>query len=386
MLDRVLQRRSLLQAFDQFPIVAILGARQVGKTTLSRQAAAAGEGQVTRFDLEDPEDLARLAEPKLTLGDLRGLVILDEIQRRPELFPILRVLVDRPDNPARFLVLGSASPDLIRQSSESLAGRIHYHELGGFDLGEVGPENWKTLWIRGGFPRSFLATSEQASAQWRRDFIRTFLERDLPQLGIRIPAETLRRFWTMIAHYHGQFWNSAELARAFGVARSTVNRYLDILVAALVLRRLPPWHANLAKRQVKSPKIYVLDSGLLHSLLNLENHHDLLGHPKLGASFEGFALQEVIRQLGARREECFFWATQAGAELDLLITRGLKRYGFEFKYTASPRTTRSMHVAIEDLQLDRLDVIHTGDHTFLIAKNIRAVSMARLREDLEPLG
>lgn len=380
---RHLDRVSALLA--RYPVVAILGARQVGKTTLARQFAAA-EGEVAAlFDLENPQDLARLREPLLALEPLRGLVVLDEVQRLPGLFDALRVLSDRPGRPARFLVLGSASPDLLRQSSESLAGRVFYHELSGFCLDEAGPENRETLWVRGGFPLSYVAATDEESFEWRVGFIRTFLERDVPQLGVRISSSTLRRFWGMVAHCHGQVWNGAELARAFGVAATTVRHYLDALSSALVIRQCLPWHENLGKRQVKAPKVYVADSGLLHTLLNLPTRHELEGHPKVGASWEGFALQEVVVRLGARPEECFFWATHAGAELDLLVVRGNRRWGFEFKYTAEPRTTRSMHTALADLRLERLDVVHAGDHTFPLADRVRALSLGQILTDLEPL-
>ena len=366
-------------------MVGILGARQVGKTTLARQLAARYDGPVTFYDLEDPTDLARLAEPMLSLREARGLVIIDEVQRRPDLFPVLRVLADRLEQPARFLILGSASPELLQQTSESLAGRIFYHELGGFALDEVGVAARERLWLRGGFPRSFLAESGRASAEWRRGFIRTFLERDLPGLGIEIPTETLRRFWTMIAHYHGQVWNGAELARAFAVSGSTVRRYLDLFTSALVLRQLPPWFENLGKRQVKSPKVYVADSGLLHALLNLRTREDLEGHPKVGASWEGFVLREIVERLGAQPEEVFFWATHAGAELDLLVVRGRRRFGFELKRTSAPRVTPSIRTALDDLRLERVDIVYPGEHTFPLAEHVRALALARLYEDLEPL-
>jgi len=370
---------------QRHPVVAILGARQVGKTTLARAVARDCPGRTHWFDLEDPADLARLADPMLALGDRRGLVVLDEVQRAPAIFAALRVLADRPRRPARFLVLASASQGLLRQSAESLAGRIAYHDLRGFALGEVGARRWSALWLRGGFPRAFLARSDAASAEWRRGFIRTFLERDLPQLGVGIPAPTLHRFWAMVAHHHGQVWNASELARAFGVADTTVRRYLDLLTAAFVVRQLPPWHANVAKRQVKSPKIYLSDSGLLHTLLGLASTTDLEHHPKIGASWEGFALQAVVDQLGARPDECFFWATQAGAELDLLVVRGRQRLGFEFKRTTMPSLTRSMHNALADLGLQRLDVMHAGARTYRLAPKVRAVALPRLLEDLAPL-
>ncbi len=376
----------LADLLRRHPVVAILGARQIGKTTLARQLLDRLEGPATVFDLEDPYDLARLDEPRLVLQDLRGLVVIDEVQQRPDLFPILRVLVDRPDNEARFLILGSASPDLLRQSSESLAGRIHYHQLRGFSLDEVGVETRDQLWLRGGFPRSFLAESDAASAEWCRDFIGTFLERDVPQLGVRIPSVTLRRFWTMLAHYHGQVWNAAELARAFGISMPTVRRYLDLLTSVFVVRQLQPWYENLSKRQVKSPKVYVADSGLLHALLDLETRTDLERHPKVGASWEGFALNELVTRLGARPEQCFFWATHGGAELDLLVVRGERRLGFELKRTASPRPTASMFSALQDLRLERLDVVYPGEHTFPLRERIRALGLSRILEDLEPLS
>ena len=386
----MLIRRRHLEAVEEMlshhPVVAIIGARQVGKTTLSRQLIDRRTDPVTVFDLEDPSDLARLRQPKLALESLEGLVVIDEVQSHPELFPVLRVLVDRPDNPARFLILGSASPDLLQQSSESLAGRILYHELTGLALDEVGLDNLDELWLRGGFPRSALAASLAESAAWRRGFVRTFLERDLPNLGVRIPPRTLRRFWSMLAHYHGQIWNGAELARAFAIAGSTVRRYLDLLTSTFVVRQLPPWHENLGKRQVKAPKVYIADSGLLHTLLEIGTRDDLERHPKIGASWEGFALPEVITRLGARTEECYFWAAHTGGELDLLVVRGRRRRGFEFKRTDSPRPTRSMHSALSNLKLDRIDVIHPGRHTFPLSERIRAVALSRLFEDLEPLG
>ncbi len=385
MIERTRHLERLTWLFRTFPVVAILGARQVGKTTLAREFGERRGGPVARFDLESAADLALLADPELTLGPLQGLVIFDEIQRRPELFPLLRVLADRPGSETKFLVLGSASPDLLRQSSESLAGRIGYHRLHGLALDEVGPEALDRLWLRGGFPRSFLAPGEAESFEWRRSFLQTFLERDLPQLGIRTPAETLRRFWSMLAHYHAQTWNGAEIARAFGLGESSVRRYLDLLTDALVLRQLPPWHANVSKRQVRSPKVFVEDSGLLHALLGIENGGDLARHPKVGASWEGFLIKEIVERLNARTEECFFWATHAGAELDLLIVSGQRRFGFEVKRTSAPRLTRSMSSVLEDLDLERLDVIHAGERTFSLAAKVRAVAAGELLEQLAPL-
>lgn len=376
----------LRRLLKESPVVAILGGRQVGKTTLARDLAAGWRGPATFFDLEDPLDLARLADPGLALRGLRGLVVLDEIQRRPDLFPILRVLVDRPRTPARFLVLGSAAPHLLRQSSESLAGRIAFHELAGFSLAELPSGGFERRWLRGGLPRSFLARSEAESRRWRRNFVRTFLERDLAQFGAAVPTELLGRLWSMLSHAHGQILNSSELGRSLAVADTTVRRYLDLLAGTFAVRLLPPWFENLNKRQVRSPKVYVADCGLMHTLLGIEDRLGLDRHPKVGASFEGFALETIVDRLGARRDECFFWATQAGAELDLLVVRGRRRLGFEFKLTAAPSVTRSMTAALDSLALDRLDVVHAGDATFPLAKRVRALALSRAQTDLEALG
>lgn len=383
MIERPRQLASLEQHMERSPVVAILGARQVGKTTLARNLAERHEAPVTSFDLERPRDLARLEDPELALEGLEGLVILDEIQRRPDLFPVLRVLVDRPEKPIRFLVLGSASPDLLRQSSETLAGRIAYHPLGGLSLDEVGIKKLHQLWLRGGFPRSFLAKSENQSFSWRSDFVQSFLERDLPQLGIQVPASALHRFWTMLAHYHGQTWNGSELGRALGVSHNTVRRYLDILESTFVVRVVKPWFENLKKRQVKAPKVYLSDSGLLHMLLGIRSTEQLLGHPKVGASWEGLMLGTVIELLGLRPEECYFWATHRGAELDLFVPLGGRRYGFEFKRTSAPRLTPSMRSALEDLSLDRLFVVHPGAEVFPLAENVQAVGADVLLDVLE---
>jgi predicted AAA+ superfamily ATPase len=310
--------------------------------------------------------------------------VLDEIQRRPDLFPVIRVLVDRPGSRTSFLVLGSASPDLLQQSSETLAGRIAYHELPGFTMDELGPGSFQSLWLRGGFPRSFLAPTEEASLDWRREFIRTFLERDLVQLGFRTPSATLHRFWRMLAHYHAQTLNSAELARSLGSGESSVRRYLDALTSAFAVFQLRPWHENLRKREVKSPRIYVEDPGILHALLGVESMHELTGHPKVGASWEGFVIRQIAHHLGARSGELHFWALHSGAELDLLVVRGVRRRAFEIKRTTTPSVTRSMRSAIENLGLDGLDVIHAGTETFPLGEQIRAVSMSRILTDIAP--
>lgn len=386
MIDRPEHLERLRELLAQFPVVGLIGARQVGKTTLARALAAGFEGEVTHFDLENPRHLYRLEDPLFALENLRGLVILDEIQLRPEIFPVLRVLADRPEAPARFLVLGSASPELLRQGSESLAGRIAFEELGGLSLDEVGAEQAEALWLRGGFPLSYLAASEPASTRWRQQFIRTYLERDLSELGIQLPATTMRRFWAMLAHYHGEIWNGAELARAFGVSQKTVRGYFDTLCATFMAKRLEPWHENLAKRQVKAPKVYLADSGILHSLLGLESREDLLGHPKVGTSWEGFVIGEAAAHLDARPEECFFWKLHSGAELDLLIRRGNVRRGFEVKLTSSPRVTPSMRSALDDLGLEELVVLHAGAESYPLAPRIRAVALSRLRAEVQPLG
>jgi len=385
-IERTAHLERLRDLLTQFPIVAVIGARQVGKTTLAAAFAAKFGDEVTRFDLENPRHLYRLEDPMFALESLRGLVVLDEIQLRPELFPVLRVLADRDGPPARFLVLGSASPHLLRQSSESLAGRIAYHELGGLSLDEAGTEHLDALWLRGGFPLSYLAASEETSGRWREQFIRTYLERDLSELGIQLPATTMRRFWTMLAHYHGELWNGSELARAFGVSQKTVRGYLDTLCSTFMAKRLEPWHENVAKRQVKSPKVYLADSGILHTLLGLESREDLLGHPKVGASWEGFGIGEVVAFLGARPEDCFFWKLHSGAELDLLIRRGNLRRGFELKLTSSPRVTSSMRSALDELDLEELVVIHAGGESYPLAPRIRAVALSRLMEDVAPLN
>ncbi|MBW6511794.1 MAG: ATP-binding protein [Desulfuromonadaceae bacterium] len=379
MIPRQLHLDQLTDRLANFPIVAMLGPRQVGKTTLARQLAATWHGPVKHFDLEDPEDQARLTDPAFVLRPLSGLVVLDEIQSRPDLFPLLRVLADRPDTPARFLILGSAAPELMRHAAESLAGRVVFHEVEGLALDEIasvqsGADWLDDRWLRGGFPRSLLAKNLAGSREWREAFIRTYLERDLPQLGISLPAMTLRRFWTMLAHYHGQTWNGSELGRALGVSDKTVSRYLDILEGTFMAFRLLPWHTNLGKREVKAPKVYVTDSGILHGLLGVNGLDDLLAHPKCGASWEGFIIREIIRRTAARHGEAFFWGVHTGAELDLLIQKNGRRLGFEIKLTRSPKVTASMRSARETLILDQLYILcHGSGEPWPLAEGIMAV-------------
>ena len=361
----------IARVFRIHPTAVLLGPRQCGKTTLARVIAE--REPCTYFDLENPVDIRRLSAPMSAMEGLSGLVVIDEVQRRPDLFELLRVLVDRPLNTARFLVLGSASPHLVKGASESLAGRIGFIDLSGFDLREVGMDNRVPLWIRGGFPRSFLAPDDTASIAWREDFVRTFLERDIPQLGITIPAETIRRFWTMVAHYHGRIWNAAQFARSLGTSENTARRYLDILAGAYMVRILPPWFENIRKRQVKAPKTYIRDSGIFHALLQLYTFEDLQGHPQLGASWEGFALEHVIGALETRN--AYFWATHAGAELDLFVMVKGKRYGFEFKYADAPGRSRSMHIAIQDLGLEHLWVIYPGHQEYTLDNKISVIPL-----------
>jgi predicted AAA+ superfamily ATPase len=367
---------TLKKALSRSRVVVLTGPRQCGKTTLARQILS--ETSANYFDLEDPADLDRLAEPMTALRPLKGLVVVDEMQRRPDLFPILRVLADRRDNPARFLILESASGDLMRQTSESLAGRMERVIMGGFSLGELGAEKEQTLWLRGGLPLSYLARSEADSRAWRKGFIQTLLERDFPQWGVRVPSVALLRFWTMIAHYHGQTWNAAEPARAMGVSESTARRYLDLLTDALVVRQLHPYHANITKRQVKAPKIYVRDSGLLHQLLSIGALKELLSHPKVGASWEGFVIEQVLT--AEPHEEAFFWSTHQGAEIDLILRRGGKLVGVECKRTDAPRMTPSIRIALEDVRLSRVAVLYPGTKRFPIAERVEAVPVHALEK------
>ena len=366
MIDRVRYQKRIHAALKRSPVTAILGPRQCGKTTLAGEVCAKEDGAF--FDLESPQDEARLQNPQMALGALKGLVVLDEIQRKPDLFQVLRVLADRRKANTRFLLLGSASPHLMKAASESLAGRIEFIELSGFNLHEIRVGQEERLWLRGGFPRSFLAKSNQESVTWREGFVRTFLERDLPQLGLSIPAATMRKFWTMLAHYHGQTWNASELSRSLGISDHTIRRYLDILTGTFMIRQLQPWFENLGKRQVKAPKIYFRDTGILHHLLSLFDDRSLFGSPRVGASWEGFALETVLQNL--QPNDAYFWSTFSGAELDLLLFHGGKRFGFEFKFSEAPTTTRSMHSAVETLHLSHLWVITPGQQAFPITEKI----------------
>ncbi|TLN14923.1 ATP-binding protein [bacterium] len=381
MIQRTDYLNRLKIALARSPVTALLGPRQCGKTTLARQFA--GQTGSMFFDIESVPDRRRLENPVLMLGSLTGLVVLDEIQAMPELFQVLRVLVDRPENRARFLILGSASPEIIQSASETLAGRIEFIELQGFDLSETGSDTWESLWLRGGFPRSFLANSDDDSLAWREGFIRTFLERDIPQLGINVPAVTMRRFWTMLAHYHGQTWNAAEIGRSMGFSDKTVRSYLDILTGTFMIRQLQPWFENLGKRQVKSPKIYFRDSGLLHSLLDIPDKHSLLGHPKVGASWEGFALEQVLQML--HPNTAYFWATHAGAELDLVFQFQGGRYGMEVKFNEAPSLTPSMRIASSELSLQHLWIIYPGKETYPVTQNITALPLMNLESIRERL-
>ena len=361
-------------ALKRSRVVALLGPRQSGKTTLARQFVPAES--LNYFDLEDPSSLARLTEPDTALRPLKGLVLIDEIQRRPDLFPLLRVLADRKPRPARFLILGSASPDLLKQSSETLAGRLETIPLEGFRLADLGAAAQTRHWVRGGFPLSCTARTEAGSLAWRRQFLQTFIERDLPQLGVTIPAVALRRFWNMVAHYHGQIWNSAELARALAVNESTVRRYLDLLTGVFMVRQLPPWFENLGKRQVKAPKVYVRDTGLLHALLGIANQRDLEHHPKVGASWEGYAVEEVLKAL--RPDDAYYWATHQGAEIDLVLFKNGRRIGVECKRADAPVLTPSMRIALADLKLDELRVVYPGTKRYTLAKKVEVVPLAQL--------
>jgi predicted AAA+ superfamily ATPase len=374
LIDRKTDRDTLTKLMSVFPVTAILGPRQCGKTTLARTLDAD-----SYFDLENPQDLARMEQPQLALEDLAGLIVIDEIQRLPDLFPLLRYLVDQGKN-RKFVILGSASRDLIRQSSESLAGRIAYFQLGGFRLSDIDPGDAKALWQRGGLPRSFLAASDNESLLWRNQYVSTFLERDIPQLGITIPARTLRRFWTMLSHYHGQILNYAELGRSFGVSDMTVRKYCDILEGTFMVRILQPWFVNIGKRLVKRPKLYLRDSGLFHALLSIETPEQLHASPRLGASWEGFALDCVCRTLDKEDGGLYFWHTHTGAELDLFWQAEGRNWGVEFKYEDAPRLTRSMKTAVEDLELERLWVVYPGKAAYRLTEKVQVLPLADIRE------
>jgi hypothetical protein len=374
MLARETDLKLVRSALRRSRVVALLGPRQCGKTTLARELVPADS--LNYFDLEDPEALARLDEPATALRPLKGLVVIDEIQRRPDLFPLLRVLADRQPLPARFLILGSAAPELLRQSAESLAGRLEIVPLEGFRLADLGGAAQPRHWLRGGLPPAYTARSDADSLVWRRQFLQTFLERDLPQMGSSVPAAALRRFWSMVAHYHGQIWNAAEPARALGVNESTVRRHLDLLTGVFMVRQLPPWFENLGKRQVKAPKVYVRDSGLLHALFGLGTARELEHHPKVGASWEGYAVEEVLKAF--RPDEAYYWATHNGAEIDLVLFRGGKRTGVECKRADAPTLTASMRVALADLKLDELLVVYPGERRYRLAARVEVVPLAEL--------
>ncbi len=369
MVKRPAYRKLIEDALRRSRAVALLGPRQSGKTTLAREIVDIHSANY--FDLEDTASLASLADPKSALSSLRGVVVIDEVQRRPDLFPILRVLLDRKPLPAKFLILGSASPDLLRQSSESLAGRLEIIELDGFGLAEVGPKMASRLWLRGGFPLSFLANKDRDSFAWRKSFIQAFLERDLRQQGIDVPAVAMHRFWAMLAHSHGQIWNAAPLAASLGISEPTVRRYLDILTGLFMVRQLQPWHANVKKRQVKAPKAYIRDTGVLNSLLGIKTEAEILRHPSCGSSWEGYVIEEVIRSVDP--DDVYYWATHNGTEIDLVVLKNSRMYGVEVKRSDAPAMTSSMRIALEDLKLERIAVIYPGEKRYQLHKKITVV-------------
>lgn len=357
------------------PVVALLGPRQCGKTTLSHQIISQIKGEAHFFDCENPKEAQRLADPLTALTDLKGTVVIDEVQRVPEIFPTLRVLADQARS-VKYLILGSASPHLLQQSSETLAGRIAFMEISGFHCENISVHKIETLWLRGGFPRSYLVKGEKDSFQWRQDFIATFLERDIPNLGLQIPARMLQRFWSMLAHYHGRLFNSSEIGRSLGVSDHTARRYLDLLAATFMVREIRPWFYNTKKRVIKTPKIYFRDSGILHALLSIENKKGLLAHPQLGASWEGFAIEEVIKILGIRENQVYFWGVHTGAEIDLVFERNGRLYGVEVKYTHAPGVSPSIKSAIEELSLKHVWIIYPGKQRYLLSKNITVSPLA----------
>lgn len=378
MVPRKRYSEQISKVIKRSPITALLGPRQCGKTTLARQIA--GEMPSTYFDLESQADRRKFQNPELMLSALSGLVIIDEIQLMPELFPALRVITDKPENQCRFLILGSASPHLIRNTSETLAGRVEFVDLTGFDIHEIGPANWQTLWNRGGFPRSYLAAGDQDSFAWREGFIRTFLQRDIPQLGITISSAAIQKFWTMLAHYHGQVWNASQIAASMGVNDKTIRSYQEILTETYMIRQLPPWFENISKRQVKSPKMFFRDTGLLHALLGLENTLAVTGHPQAGASWEGFAMEQVLQTL--RPAQAYFWATYSHAELDLFLIHNGRRYGFEFKFNEAPSTSKSMRIALDSLHLEKLLIIYPGKDLYPVDKEITVCPVEKVLEGL----
>jgi uncharacterized protein len=381
---KIIKRNQYLEklksAFNRSRSVCLLGPRQCGKTTLARSFDLGIEKHY--FDLENPRHISKLSEPMIALESLKGLVVIDEVQKKPEIFEILRVLIDRPKISTKFLLLGSASFSLIKGISETLAGRTAFVDMSGFSIIETRTDYYDNLWIRGGFPLSYLANSESDSFAWRDDFIRTFLERDIPQIGFSIPSITMHRFWTMIAHYHGNNWNAAEFARSLGSAEATARRYLDIMTGSFVVRQLQPWFENIKKRQIKAPKIYIRDSGILHNLLSINDKNSLLGHPKLGASWEGFVVEQILSLSGSRN--FFFWGTHAGCELDMLMLENGKRIGFEIKFSDAPVTSKSMRIAISDLSLKELFIVYPGFEKYKLDNNITVVPLRDIQSILNP--
>lgn len=358
---------TISEYFNTYSVVAILGPRQCGKTTLAKQYAKT-QPMVAWFDCESANDLAKLSDPILALSEKSGLIVVDEVQLLPDLFKTIRVLVDHPKVTQRFLILGSASRDLIQQSSETLAGRIAYLELTPFSFDEV--DSIQKLWLRGGFPKSFLAENDKNSFTWREFYVSTFLERDIPQLGIQIPAHALRRFWMMLTHNHANIFNASELSRSLGISHVTARHYLDILAGTFMIRQMQPWYENTKKRQIKSPKIYFRDSGIFHALMNIETMPQLENHLKLGASWEGFALETIIRHLHLDNHHCFFWGVYEQGELDLLVLYRGKKWGFEFKYHSSPGMTSSLSMVMEQLKLEKLFVITPTDNDYALSDHI----------------
>ena len=376
MIKREKLKQRIVSALGRSRVVLLSGARQTGKTTLARTFLSPESANY--FDLENPLDLQRLNEPVTALASLNGLIVIDEVQKRPDLFNVLRVLVDRDDSPAQFLILGSASGTLLRQTSESLAGRIEIVKIAGFTLEEIDKDNLQTLWLRGGFPRSFLALNNSDSVVWRDSFIQTLLERDFPQWGVQISASALDRFWRMLAHYHGQNWNAASPAKALGVSQNTTRRYLDLLTDAFMVRQLKPYYANIKKRQVKTPKIYIRDAGLLHRLFNISSLRELLIHPKVGASWEGLVIEQILAVF--RYEEAYFWSTHQGAEVDLILERNGMLLGIECKRTDTPKITPSIRIALEDLNLEKLVIIYPGTKRFYLNKQVEAIPLIALAQ------